>query len=70
MNHYFRFYEKWGCCGVLGVIDGTYVEIISPPVTDDNHPLFVYINRKGKHSINVMLVLVHIFMILLVILAI
>lgn len=50
------FYEKWGCRGVLGAIDGTHVEIISPPVTDEDHPPFVYINRKGKHSINVMLI--------------
>ncbi|RLU23816.1 hypothetical protein DMN91_004024 [Ooceraea biroi] len=29
---------------------------ISPPVADEDHPPFVYINRKGKHSINVMLI--------------
>ncbi|EZA53124.1 Putative nuclease HARBI1 [Ooceraea biroi] len=28
----------------------------SPPVADEDHPPFVYINRKGKHSINVMLI--------------
>ncbi|GLV44718.1 uncharacterized protein CBL_20629 [Carabus blaptoides fortunei] len=50
------FYEKWGIRGVLGVIDGTHVEILAPPVADDQHPPFVYINRKGKHSINVMLI--------------
>lgn len=41
---------------MVGVIDGTHVDIIAPPVADIDHPPFVYINRKGKHSINVMLV--------------
>lgn len=48
------FYNKWGMRGVIGVIDGCHVEIIAPPMTDEDHPPFVYINRKGKHSINVM----------------
>lgn len=51
-----RFYENWGMRGIIGVIDGTHVEIIAPPRTDVDHPPFVYINRKGKHSINVMLI--------------
>ncbi|GLV32908.1 uncharacterized protein CBL_20057 [Carabus blaptoides fortunei] len=51
-----RFYEKWGARGVVGCVDGTHVEILAPPITDEIHPPFVYINRKGKHSINVMLI--------------
>ncbi|KAK9686642.1 DDE superfamily endonuclease [Popillia japonica] len=47
------FYEKWGTRGVIGVVDGTHVEIIAPPVSDLEHPPFVYINRKGRHSINI-----------------
>ncbi|KAK9709964.1 hypothetical protein QE152_g26313 [Popillia japonica] len=50
------FYEKWNIRGVIGVIDGTHVEIITPPANDVNHPPYVYINRKGRHSINVLLV--------------
>ncbi|CAL1672498.1 unnamed protein product [Lasius platythorax] len=42
--------------GILGAIDGTHVEIIAPSVNNLEHPPFVYINRKGKHSINVMLI--------------
>jgi len=41
--------------GILGAIDGTHVEIIAPSVNDLDPP-FVYVNRKGKHSINVMLI--------------
>ena len=40
----------------IGIIDGTHVEIVAPPKTDVNHPPFVYINRKGKYSINVMVI--------------
>lgn len=40
----------------MGAIDGTHVEILAPPVADLNHPPHVYINRKGKYSINVMLI--------------
>ncbi|KAK4886108.1 hypothetical protein RN001_002379 [Aquatica leii] len=50
------FFDKFGFRGVLGCIDGTHVEIIAPPVTDLDHPPHVYINRKGYHSINVMLI--------------
>ncbi|KAJ8974681.1 hypothetical protein NQ317_019837 [Molorchus minor] len=50
------FYNKYGIRGVIGAIDGTHVEIIAPPVADNDHPPFVYINRKGRHSINVMLI--------------
>lgn len=52
----YRFFRKWNMRGIIGAVDGTHVEIIAPPVNDDEHPPFVYINRKGRHSINVMLV--------------
>lgn len=51
-----NFFLKWHIRGILGAIDGTHVEIIAPFVNDLEHPPFVYINRKGKHSINVMLI--------------
>ncbi|XP_044750692.1 putative nuclease HARBI1 isoform X2 [Coccinella septempunctata] len=50
------FFLKYGFRGVLGAVDGTHVEILAPPENDINHPPYVYINRKGKHSINVMLI--------------
>jgi hypothetical protein len=49
-----KFFEKTGFRGVLGCIDGSHIAIITPPITDENHPPHVYINRKGFHSINVM----------------
>lgn len=45
--------------GIIGAVDGTHVEIVAPPITDVLHPPVVYINRKGKYSINVMLVSKH-----------
>ncbi|KAB0798063.1 hypothetical protein PPYR_09056 [Photinus pyralis] len=50
------FYQRFGFRGVLVCIDGTHVQIISPPATDADHPPHVYINRKGVRSINVMLI--------------
>jgi len=41
--------------GIIGAIDGTHVEIIAPP-NNNVDPPFIFLNRKGKHSINVMLV--------------
>lgn len=51
-----KFYQKSGLRGIIGAIDGTHVEIIAPPRTDVDHPPFVYLNRKGKYSVNVMLI--------------
>lgn len=45
------FYGKTGFPGIIGCVDGTHVRIISPAT--DQH---LYYNRKGFHSINVMLV--------------
>lgn len=50
------FFEKWSIQGAIGVIDGTHIEIIAPFKYDMDHPPFVDINRKGKHSINVMII--------------
>lgn len=46
------FYEKTGFPGVIGCVDGTHVRIFKP-VSDIQH---LYYNRKGFHSLNVMLV--------------
>lgn len=45
------FYEKYGIPGVVGCIDGTHVAIKRP--TDEE---YLYFNRKGFYSINVMMV--------------
>lgn len=42
--------------GIIGVIDGTHVEIVAPPITDLHHPPFAYINRKARYSVNVMVI--------------
>lgn len=47
----FRFYKKFGWPGVLGCIDGTLVAIIRPSMHEER-----YYNRKGYHSLNVMIV--------------
>lgn len=46
-----KFYEMAGFPHVFGVIDGTQVQIQGP--TENEHE---FVNRKGKHSINVQLV--------------
>lgn len=49
------FYEKTGFPGVIGCVDGTHVKIIKPK-SDVQH---LYYNRKGWHSLNVMMVCDH-----------
>ncbi|CAK1555217.1 unnamed protein product [Leptosia nina] len=46
-----RFYRKFKLPGVLGCIDGTHVAIIRPNQHEER-----YFNRKGYHSLNVMVV--------------
>lgn len=46
-----HFFEKSGIPGVIGVVDGTHIQIIRP---NKNEHLFF--NRKLKHSINAMVV--------------
>lgn len=48
------FYEKYKIPGVVGCIDGTHVFILKPK--EDEH---MYFNRKGAHSINVMIVSIY-----------
>nr|XP_029714158.1 putative nuclease HARBI1 [Aedes albopictus] len=48
------FYEKHGFPGVIGCVDGTHVRIFKP-ISDIQH---LYYNRKGFHSLNVMLLTV------------
>ncbi|CAB3241775.1 unnamed protein product [Arctia plantaginis] len=46
-----KFYHKFKIPGVLGCIDGTHVAILRPHVHEER-----YFNRKGYHSLNVMIV--------------
>ncbi|XP_039764330.1 putative nuclease HARBI1 [Pararge aegeria] len=46
-----KFYQKFDFPGVLGCIDGTHVAIIRPKVHEER-----YFNRKGFHSLNVMII--------------
>lgn len=46
------FFEKTGFPGVIGCVDGSHVKIIKPSI-DVQH---LYYNRKGYHSLNVMVV--------------
>lgn len=49
------FFEKTGFPGVIGCVDGTHVKIIKPRF-DVQH---LYYNRKGYHSLNVMVVCIN-----------
>ncbi|XP_022836890.1 putative nuclease HARBI1, partial [Spodoptera litura] len=45
------FYEKYQMPGVIGCIDGTHVAILRPTEHEER-----YFNRKGYHSLNVMII--------------
>lgn len=45
------FFEKFKLPGIVGIVDGTHIPILKPNV--DEH---VFFNRKGYHSLNVMVV--------------
>ncbi|XP_055908804.1 putative nuclease HARBI1 [Eupeodes corollae] len=45
------FYEKYDIPGVIGCIDGSHIMILRP--SDNEH---IYFNRKGRHSLNAMII--------------
>lgn len=49
---FFRFRTKYHIPGVIGIIDGSQIGIFPPATNDNQFPEFVYVNRKGFHSIN------------------
>lgn len=53
---YFSFMEKFNLPGTIGVVDGTLITIVTPPIHDDLHPAHLFIDRKGHHSINAQIV--------------
>lgn len=48
------FLQKIGFPGVIGCVDGTHINIIRP-VKNEHH----FFNRKGSHSLNVMMVILY-----------
>lgn len=54
-----QFYQKTGFPGVIGCVDGTHINIVRP--IENEHLFF---NRKGKHSINTMIVSIDTYIIL------
>lgn len=52
-----RFFAHYGFPGVIGCIDCTHVAIFPPKNEDVLYPEYLYVNRKGYHSINVQLVI-------------
>ena len=53
---HFRFYDKFGLTSILGAIDGTHVAIVNPTEMDLQARGNLYRNRKGYHSLNVLVV--------------
>ncbi|XP_055852085.1 putative nuclease HARBI1 isoform X2 [Episyrphus balteatus] len=49
-----HFYEKFRIPGVIGCVDGTHIMILRP--TENEH---IFFNRKGRHSINTMVICDH-----------
>lgn len=47
-----HFFEHFGMPGVVGCVDGTHVYLLRPWGEDEH----MYLNRKQKHSLNVMVV--------------
>ncbi|KAJ8926231.1 hypothetical protein NQ314_021419 [Rhamnusium bicolor] len=51
-----RFFEQYNIPGIVGCIDCTHVASFPPKIEDLEYPEYLYVNRKGYHSINVQLV--------------
>lgn len=48
--------DRFDFPGIIGAIDCTHVAIAAPSNNNEQYPGFVYLNRKGYHSINVQLI--------------
>ena len=46
-----KFFRIANFPNVIGIIDGTHIPIVAPPVDEE-----VYINRKNFHSLNIQVV--------------
>ncbi|XP_022165318.1 putative nuclease HARBI1, partial [Myzus persicae] len=58
------FRTRFHIPGVIGVIDGSHIGIFPPSTNHNQYPEFVYVNRKGFHSINTQLIVDHTYRIL------
>lgn len=47
-----HFWEKSGIPGIIGVVDGTHIQLLRPKKNEH-----LFFNRKLKHSINAMVVI-------------
>lgn len=58
--HKFRFYTLTGFPEIIGCVDCTHVSIVLPSsnlnLNENQHPEYIYVNRKCYYSINVQLV--------------
>ena len=54
MHNQCQFYSGYNIPNVVGLIDGTHIQIIAPPVNED-----AYVNRLQYHSINCQVVVNH-----------
>lgn len=53
---FFRFFINTQFPGVVGCIDCTHIAIVPPKNQNAEVPEYIYVNRKGYHSLNVQLV--------------
>ncbi|XP_022167246.1 putative nuclease HARBI1 [Myzus persicae] len=55
-----EFYKETGFPGIIGCVDCTHVAIVPPStnlnLNENQYPEYIYVNRKGYHSINVQLI--------------
>lgn len=56
---FYRFRTKYQIPGVIGIIDGSQISIFPPATNDNRYPEFIYVNRKGFHSINTQFVSIY-----------
>ncbi|KAK9717537.1 DDE superfamily endonuclease [Popillia japonica] len=50
------FYNKFQIPGVIGCIDCTHIAIFPPVLNHPINPEYIFVNRKGYHSINTQLI--------------
>ncbi|KAK9728437.1 DDE superfamily endonuclease [Popillia japonica] len=51
-----QFYNKFQIPGVIGCIDCTHIAIFPPVLNHPINPEYIFVNRKGYHSINTQLI--------------
>lgn len=51
-----KFMAKNDFPGIIGIVNGTHIGIISPPTNDPNAPADLFYNSKGFYSLNVQII--------------